>query len=85
MLATGTFLRIADFGAVGDGVKDDGPAIAAAFDAAKEDGGPSTVVFEKKAYKLGDNPTAWHYFPLHDCSDLVIEGNGATLLCSQGI
>jgi hypothetical protein len=41
-------------------------------------------VFEKKTYKLGDNPTAWHHFPLYDCSDLIIEGNGATLLCSQG-
>jgi hypothetical protein len=41
-------LRVAAFGAVGDGVHDDGPALAAAFEAAKADGSPSTVVFEKK-------------------------------------
>jgi len=60
MLAEDIYLRVADFAVVGDCVHDDGPAIAAAFAAAKEDGGPSTVVFEKKTYRLGDNPAAWH-------------------------
>ena len=69
---------------VGDGVHDDGPAITAAFEAAKADGGPSTVVFEKKTYRLGDNPAAWHYFQMMGHEDLVIEGNGATLLCPEG-
>ncbi len=82
--AARTLLRVADFGAVGDGVRDDAPAIAGAFDAAKRCTGGAVVVFEKKTYKLGDNPTAWHHFPLHDYSDLVIDGNGATLLCSHG-
>lgn len=76
-------IRVADFGAVGDGVHDDGPAISAAFKAAKEDGVPSTVVFEKKPYRLGDNPTAWHYFQMIGHEDLVIEGGGATLLCAE--
>jgi hypothetical protein len=78
-------LRVADFGALGDGVHDDGPAIAAAFKAAKADGVPSTVVFEKKTYWLGDHPTAWHYFQMLGHEDLVIEGGGATLLCPEGI
>lgn len=77
-------LRVAEFGALGDGVHDDGPAIAAAFKAAKADGVPSTVVFERKVYRLGDNPTAWHYFQLLGHEDLVIEGGGATLLCPEG-
>lgn len=74
---------VADFGAVGDGVHDDGPAITAAFAAAKADGAASTVVFEKKTYRLGGNPTAWHYFQMMGHEDLVIDGNGATLLCPK--
>ncbi len=81
--AAGTLLQVADFGTVGDGVHDDGPAIAAAFAAAKEDGGPSTVVLEKKTYRLGGNPAAWHYFQMEDHEDLVIEGRGAILHCSE--
>ena len=76
-------LRISDFGAVGDGVHDDGPAITAAFKAAKEDSVPSMVVFEKKLYRLGDSQTDWHYFQMLGHEDLVIEGNGATLLCGE--
>ena len=75
---------VAAFGAVGDGIHDDGPAIRKAFAAAGADGIPSTVVFEKKkTYRLGNNPQAWHYFQMKGHEDLVIEGNGATLLCSD--
>ncbi len=42
------------------------------------------MIFEKKIYRLGDNPAAWHYFQMVNQVDLVIEGNGATLLCSKG-
>jgi hypothetical protein len=82
--AEGATLRVADFGAVGDGLHDDGPAITAAFKAAKEDGVPSTVLFEKKSYRLGDNPAAWHYFQMSGHENLAIEGAGATLLCGEG-
>lgn len=78
-----SLLRVADFGALGDGVHDDGPAIAAAFGAAKADGVPSSVVFEKKTYRLGENPAAWHCFQMIGYEDLVIEGDGATLLCGE--
>jgi hypothetical protein len=77
-------LRVEDFGALGDGMHDDGPAITAAFAASKADGVPSTVVFGKKSYRIGDNPAAWHYFQMLDHEDLVIEGGGATLLCPGG-
>lgn len=75
--------EVAHFGAIGEGVHDDGPAISSAFAAAKKCTGTATVVFAKKIYKLGDNPKAWHYFVMNDFTDLVIEGNGATLLCSD--
>ena len=77
-------IKVSDFDALGDGKADDGPAIAAALAAAKADGVPSTVIFENKTYRLGDNPAAWHYFQMVNHEDLVIEGNGATLLCSKG-
>lgn len=76
--------KVSNFGAKGNGKADDGPAIASAFVAAKADGISSTVIFEKKTYRLGDNPAAWHYFQMVNHEDLVIEGNGATLLCSKG-
>lgn len=77
-------LRVADFGALGDGVHDDAPAITAAFKAAQEDGVPSTMVLEKKVYRLGDNPAAWHCLQMIGHEDLVIVGHGATLLCGKG-
>lgn len=77
-------LHVADFGALGDGIHDDGPAIAAAFEAAKADGVPSSVIFGKKIYRLGDNPAAWHCFQMMNHEDLVIDGCGATLRCGEG-
>lgn len=74
---------VKDFGATGDGKADDGPAIIATFAAAKKCSGTATVVFEKKTYKLGDNPRSWHHFVINDFADLVIEGSGATLLCAK--
>jgi hypothetical protein len=76
-------LRVRDFGAVGDGVTDDAPAIGKALAAAKADGIPSIVVFEKKTHHLGDNPAAWHCFQMTGHENLTIEGNGATLLCGE--
>jgi hypothetical protein len=45
--------------------------------------GRKKILFAKKTYKLGDNPKAWHYFVSNDFTGLVIEGNGATLLCPE--
>jgi hypothetical protein len=53
---SGTTLRAADFGTIGDGVHDDGPAINAAFGAAKEDRGPSSVVVGLNlTYSMGES------------------------------
>jgi len=42
------------------------------------------VCLGKKIYRLGDNPSAWHYFQMTGHEDLVIDGGGATLLCGEG-
>lgn len=76
-------IRVADFGALGNGKHDDGPALVAAFQAAKDDGVESRVVLEKKIYRLGDDPTAWHCLSLIDHENLIIDGNGATLICGE--
>lgn len=81
--ASAADIRVADFGARGDGKHDDGPALIAAFKAAKDDGVESRVVLEKKIYRLGDDPTAWHCLSLNDHENLIIEGNGATLICGD--
>ena len=82
-LSNTTMFLVSDYGAVGDGQTDDRPAILAAFAAAKACDAPAAVVFEDKHYLLGDNPDAWHALVLAGFEDLIIEGNGATLLCSK--
>lgn len=63
-----------DFGAVGDGVADDSPAIQAALDAAA--GG--TVVFtQNRVYKL--------FQPLQVPSNTTVVATGATFVCGPGI
>jgi hypothetical protein len=81
--ASAADIRVADFGARGDGKHDDGPALIAALQAAKDDGVQSRVVLEKKIYRLGDDPTAWHCLSLIDHENLIIDGNGATLICGN--
>ena len=78
--ASAADIRVADFGVRGDGKHDDGHALVAAFKAAKDDGVESRVVFEKKIYRLGDDHTAWHCLSLIDHENLIIDGNGATLI-----
>lgn len=75
---------VEEFGAAGDGATDDAPAVRKALAAALEAGPGSSVAFEPKTYRLGDNPVAWHCFPLIGRRNLVIEGNGATLICPEG-
>ena len=48
--------RVADYGAVGDGVTDDGPAISRAAAAAAAAAGEKAVVFEPKTYRILDLP-----------------------------
>lgn len=75
-----TTLRVRDFGAVGDGKNDDGPAIREAIEAAKSLGEPVAVRFEPKTYRIAPRDDRWCAFPIEDARDITLDGQGATLL-----
>ncbi len=71
--------RVADHGAVGDGAIDDGPAVRRAVAAAIAAGPGSTVLFEKKTYRLG-RCTGQAQIELNGIDGLAIDGNGAEII-----
>ncbi|MDG1302414.1 MAG: hypothetical protein P8R37_12595, partial [Opitutae bacterium] len=71
---------VGDFGAVADGVTDDGTAIRAALAAAIESGPGSMVVFEPKSYRMLRYPEASAHIMLEGVSGITLEGNGATII-----
>ncbi|MGZ0654810.1 right-handed parallel beta-helix repeat-containing protein [Coraliomargarita sp. W4R53] len=71
---------VSDFGAVADGVTDDGPAIRAAVAAAIESGSASTVVFEPKVYRMDRHRGGSFQIRLVGVNDLTLEGKGATII-----
>jgi len=72
-------IRVAEFGAVGDGVTDDGPAVQRAIEAAAT-GGPATLEFESRTYRVGPREDHWCRFVLTGAADVVIDGHGAELI-----
>lgn len=74
-------LYVKDFGAVGDGVTDDGNAIYNALEAFMKCGSGSKLVFENKTYYIEDNSDrhnrALCFKNMYNSS---VEGNGATIL-----
>lgn len=74
-----TIINVKDYGAVGDGITDDGPAIDSVFAEVLDLNGNAIVNFENKIYHIGEKAPKWHYFNLENIDGLVIEGNGAEL------
>jgi len=65
---------VAQFGALGDCIHDDGPAIRKAIAAAVQTSGDAEVVFAKKNYRLGEFPDHDFQFELNHVSGLTING-----------
>jgi len=75
-------LNVEDFGVVGDGKTDDGPALRKLFDKASALNRPAKIIFRKDAtYYLGkeENHPVGSMF-LDRANDLIVEGNNALLL-----
>ena len=73
-----------DFGAVGDGVTNDGPAILHTVNAAIASGKPAKVELdENKTYLLGERVDNIGYFLLEDVENLVIDGKDSELIIEK--
>lgn len=68
------------YGAKGDGITDDSPAIGRAVAAAVKAGSGSEVVFDNRTYRLGYNRSTSYHIDLHNVHDVHFRGNGALLL-----
>lgn len=73
-----------DYGAIGDGSTDDGPALRSAVAAIKTYGSSATLEFESgKTYRITSGASIASYdwgMDLNGMTNLVIDGNGATLM-----
>jgi hypothetical protein len=70
-----------DFGAAGDGVTDDGPALRAAAAALSNTPGPNTLHFGfGRTYRIAQEDTAHGAMVFRAATNLVVEGNGSTLV-----
>ncbi|NSW56325.1 MAG: hypothetical protein HPY44_09935 [Armatimonadetes bacterium] len=75
-----TVLSAAGFGAVGDGVTDDGPALGRMMARASEIAGPVQLQFEPaRVYLIRTSPQRY-VFPFGAASDLTLDGRGSTFL-----
>jgi len=69
-----------DYGVIGDGITDDGPAIRRAVSAAIAAGPGASLVFEPKTYRMDAYERTDYHIALDRVEGLTIDGNGSTLL-----
>jgi hypothetical protein len=73
-------LSARSFGLTGDGVTDDGPALARAVEALRTATPPATLRFEAgKTYRIKTAPSTW-VFELRGLRDFTLDGNGSTFV-----
>jgi hypothetical protein len=78
--ANGKVVKAADFGAVGDGITDDGPALRRAVAAAAKLGANTRLALDKGVYRLDQFAGVRCHLELKRIRGLTIDGNGSTLL-----
>jgi polygalacturonase len=79
--ADGTTINARDFGAKGDGVANDAPALNRAIAEAMRLGPGTTVLIPKGRYHL-ENASGCH-LPIRDAHGLTIQGEPGTILSAQ--
>lgn len=74
-------IHVRDYGAIGDGVHDDGPALRQVFALASRATEPTTIHFEPGRSYLVSSPAEGHgRLLLREANGVTIEGHGATLV-----
>jgi len=79
---SGSGLWVHDFGAVGNGLVDDGPAVRAALAQAARRS-HARVVLRPGTYRLGRPPSGSYALTVMGAKNLVVDGPGATLLVND--
>jgi len=75
-----TVLKMTAFGAVGDGIYDDSPAVQRALAAVRETDGPVRLLFDVQICYLGPQTERDAQFDLTGLENITIDGQGATLI-----
>lgn len=76
-------LSAGDFGATGDGVADDGPALRRALRAAQASGPGATVRLGPGRYRVGEADSSGYALPVVGGQRLAIEGEDATIVVTD--
>ncbi len=73
-------IHVRDFGAIGDGVHDDGPAIQRAVRALNQQKSSSVLMFDRgRTYRIRTAEDTW-LIRLNRLKDVIIEGNGSKFI-----